>query len=54
MALLIIEKLRYWREGGGIEPPQRQSTAPAIGFEARGAHQSHIPPKKEKIVTKRR
>lgn len=32
------------REGGGIEPPERQSTAPPIGFEGRDAHQSHIPP----------
>ena len=33
------------REGVGIEPTKRQSTAPPIGFEGRGAHQSHIPTK---------
>jgi len=40
---------RVWREGVGIEPTKRQSTAPPIGFEGRGAHQSHIPPAKGKI-----
>lgn len=35
---------RGWREGGGIEPPSRRSTAQTHGFEARGAHQGHMPP----------
>ena len=33
-----------WREGGGIEPPSRRSSARMIGFEARSVHQDHIPP----------
>ena len=35
---------RGWREGGGIEPPSRRSTAQTHGFEARRAHQGHMPP----------
>jgi|GEM_PF-4525559 len=41
---LRLVGIEGWREGGGIEPPKRRSTAPPIGFEGRGAHQSHIPP----------
>jgi len=40
---------RAWREGVGIEPTSRRSTAHPIGFEGRGAHQSHIPPAKGEI-----
>ena len=43
---LKVPILGHWREGVGIEPTKRRSTAPPIGFEARGAHQSHIPPAK--------
>ncbi len=47
-----INYITKWREGVGIEPTKRQSTAPPIGFEARDAHQSHIPPTKRSILTK--
>ena len=43
---LRIVEIVTWREGVAIEPTKRRSTAPPIGFEARGAHQSHIPPAK--------
>lgn len=41
--------IEAWREGVGIEPTSRRSTAHPIGFEGRGAHQSHIPPTKGEI-----
>ena len=43
---LRIVEIVTWREGVGIEPTSRRSTVRPIGFEARGAHQSHIPPAK--------
>ena len=48
----LLDEMERWREGGGIEPPSKRSTAHPIGFEGRDAHQSHIPPvKKNFIVT---
>jgi len=44
-----VYQISTWREGVGIEPTGKRSTAHPIGFEGRGAHQSHIPPVKGKI-----
>lgn len=45
---LRIVEIVTWREGVGIEPTGKRSTAHPIGFEGRDAHQSHIPPKRRK------
>lgn len=54
MTILVVKKClksiaEVWREGVGIEPTGKRSTAHPIGFEGRGAHQSHIPPARGKI-----
>ncbi len=48
MYLRLVE-IEVRREGVGIEPTGKRSTAHPIGFEGRDAHQSHIPPARGKI-----